>query len=84
MKKPIGAFDWINENTAAARATLIGKNRALIENHTGIIEFRDDIIRLSAKGGEVVITGAALEIAQAKMGMLEVRGNIAAINVPNG
>lgn len=78
----MGALEWTGELTGAARATIVGKNRALIENHLGIIELTATRLRLAARGGEIVIDGEQIEIEQARPKSLIVRGAISALTLP--
>lgn len=84
VKKSFRALEWPGETAGAARATIIGKNRALIENFDGIIEFTSETVRLSARGGEIVVNGENIEIEQARARSLIVRGRIGGVTLPKG
>ncbi len=44
------------------RITLIGNIQLYLENYAGIIEYNQEILRLSIRGGEIVIRGDDLII----------------------
>lgn len=61
------------------RITLIGGLQAVVENHTGIIEFTDIRIRLAHQSGEIHILGSRLMIKIIQPGEIVVEGTIEAI-----
>lgn len=46
----------------AAILTLTGQNEAFIENHRGIIEYTDKLLKLQTKNCKILITGTNLTI----------------------
>jgi len=80
----IPAISWIESAAALPRATLEGRSRALIENHTGIVEFSCERLRLSSRLGEISVTGAELELARVCPGSLMVLGRIDGVTMPEG
>lgn len=77
-------MNWPGDMINAPRATLAGSNRALIENHTGIIEFSDQRVRLCAPGGEIIVEGSGLVLEQVSPSSLMVVGRICAVTMPEG
>jgi len=77
------ALTWV-DSADLPRATLDGHSRALIENHTGIIEFTCEKLRLSSKLGEISVAGFGLCLAQVRQGCLIVRGRIDSVSMPDG
>lgn len=55
---------------------LHGKRSACIENHCGIIEYTDSLVRIAVKRGNVAVIGSRLEIARMTKRIVEIRGNI--------
>lgn len=44
------------------KLTIVGKNEVTILNHKGIIEYKEEVIRVNTKSGIFKISGEALEI----------------------
>lgn len=80
----IPALSWLDSACGLPRATLDGSNRALIENHTGIIEYSCDKLRLSSKLGEITVTGRDLSLAQVRCDSIVATGQIDSIIMPGG
>lgn len=80
----IPALRWAEAAGALPRATLEGRRRALIENHTAIIEFSAVKVRLASRLGEISITGAGLCLTQVRESCLIVEGRIFGIVMPEG
>ena len=77
------ALEWLWTAAGnAARATLTGNRRALIENHTGILEFSPERIRLAAPNGEITVVGEAMQLAEVRPRALIVEGRIDAVELP--
>ncbi len=53
-----------------------GKREIEVEGCDGILEYRDDIIVLSAGGDRFTVRGDSLELSDFRSGVLLVRGNI--------
>jgi sporulation protein YqfC len=71
------ALEWLSDATGLQyRITLLGNTRALVENHAGILEFTDAVIRLKARGGTVAFEGAELLLSEVRPGALSIRGAI--------
>jgi sporulation protein YqfC len=44
------------------KVTMIGRNELLLENHRGIIEYRNDLLRINLSRGFLEIQGSNIEI----------------------
>ena len=80
----IPALSWLESAGGLPRATLDGRNRALIENHTGIIEFSTEKLRLASKLGEITVSGAELNLSQVRRDSLIAEGRIDSVIMPDG
>lgn len=58
------------------RFVLEGGHTLRCENHKGIVEYTQTLLRLRVEGGEVRVEGEALVLDECGCGLLEVRGNI--------
>ena len=82
-RRRIPALEWLDEVSGVpARATLIGNRRVLIENHTGILEFTSERVRLSSKRGEIAVSGTELTLSEVRPHSLIVLGRIDAVEIP--
>lgn len=84
LRRPLPQVQWPGETFTAPRATLVGSGRVLVENHLGITEFTQERVRLSARGGEIIVEGSGLSLAQARGRTLVVEGCISAVTMPEG
>ncbi len=66
------AIDWPNLSLSANR-------HLLLQNHRGVIEYAQDLIRINTKLGEIKITGQKLTIIFAGKDELEIGGVICQI-----
>lgn len=79
------ALEWVEEASGRQpRLLLAGGCRAMIENLTGIIEFREDCIRLMTRSGQLTLIGEGLLLTQVRPDALTVRGRIRSIELPCG
>ena len=77
------ALEWLQDMSgAAARATVTGSRRALIENHTGILEFTEQCVRLNSRRGEITVRGEELSLAEVRPRSLIVLGRIDSVELP--
>jgi sporulation protein YqfC len=77
------AMEWLEEAAGALpRLMLAGGRRAMIENHTGILEFTPSCVRLMTRQGVLAIHGEALLLTQIRPDALTVRGEIQSIELP--
>ena len=83
VRRDLPAMEWLEDISGkCARATVIGNRRLLIENHTGIIEFSSECIRLNSGGGPLLITGQSLVLCNVRQGALIVQGEIHRVELP--
>ena len=80
----IPALAWVDYAAALPRATLDGRSRALIENHTGIIEYTAEKLRLDSRLGEIVVAGSNISLSQVRKGSMIVTGHIDSVSMPDG
>lgn len=78
-----GALLWPRDLLGrCARVTVVGSERALVENHTGLIELTETRIRLGTGCGPITVTGEALTLCEARPRAMIVQGRIASIELP--
>ena len=83
-KRHAPALEWLKDAAdGAPRATLVGRDWALVESHTGILEFTPECVRLEARGGEIAVRGAELQLEEVRADALIVRGRIDALLRPS-
>lgn len=57
-------------------------NRSIrVENHRGILEYNDEMIKISVKHGAVMIFGAELQILCMSEKSIEIRGRIRSVEL---
>ena len=61
------------------RVEILGDSRVIVENHCGIQEYDDSILRVKCRGCEVRILGADLELTALSMDELAVIGVISSV-----
>ncbi|MCX7781088.1 MAG: sporulation protein YqfC [Negativicutes bacterium] len=61
------------------RITMLGNKQVLVENHKGIIEYHESLVRIKLSQGELIITGADLMLGNLQVEQIMVEGVIAAI-----
>jgi len=64
------------------RITLVGNIQLYVENHYGIIEYSQGVIRISSSRGEIVITGSELLIETILAEEISIVGKIEEIKFP--
>jgi sporulation protein YqfC len=85
LRPTFPAIEWLEEAAGALpRLMLAGGRRAMIENHTGILEFSPSCVRLMTRQGVLMIRGEALLLTQIRPDALTVRGEIRSIELPGG
>lgn len=60
--------------------SIVGKNEVLIENHRGILEYNNELIRISTKLGQVRLVGRELNILQYTNDEMKIEGLISEID----
>lgn len=63
----------------AAIVTLTGQNEAYIENHRGIIEYTDKLLKIQTKTCKILITGTALTIKYYTNEEIKLNGQISEV-----
>ncbi len=61
------------------RVTLIGNLQLYIQNHRGIVEYTDEVIKISINGGELIIKGDNLVIKNVFSDEIFIEGNILSV-----
>ena len=80
---PPNALVWSRDLTGhCARATVIGSDRLLVENHTGILEVSDSRVRLNTGCGPMLVTGRDLTLQDARRGAVIIRGALQQVELP--
>ena len=60
---------------------IVGQRRVLIENHKGVIEYSDCVVRVKMKYGAVCVTGGHLELSRMTKGQLIISGSIESVKL---
>ena len=76
--------DTVSEKISVPQETLAliplvqlrGKRSVCIENHCGILEYTDSLVKVQVKRGNIAIIGCRLEIARMTKRIVEIRGSI--------
>ncbi len=83
LRPAFPALEWLDEASGQLpRILLAGGRRAMIENHTGVLEFTEHSIRLMTRQGILTINGHNLLLSEVRPDALTVRGDIAEIQLP--
>ena len=61
------------------RITMLGNKQVLVENHKGIIEYNETIVRINLSQGELVICGSDLMLGNLQVEQILVEGTVAEI-----
>ena len=64
------------------RYMLVGNSSLLIENHEGILEYHETLIRVATKDGTVSVVGQGLELEQLSTEEIMISGHINALKWP--
>jgi len=79
----VSALEWLSDVSGrAARITAVGSRRILIENHTGILDFTDETVRLSTAVGPLCVHGRNLTLCEVRENALIVHGCIRQVDLP--
>ncbi|MBS4022760.1 MAG: sporulation protein YqfC [Dethiobacter sp.] len=62
------------------RLTVIGNMQCYLENHRGVIEYTDELVRVAVNGGEISIRGLGLVIRYLANDEIAVDGDITVVN----
>lgn len=83
IRQGFPALEWLEEASGSQpRVMLAGGRRAMIENHTGIVEFDEERVRLQTRQGILTLNGRGLMLAEVRPDALTVRGEIFTIELP--
>lgn len=83
LRQGFPALEWLEEASGSQpRVMLAGGRRAMIENHTGILEFDEGRVRLMTRQGVLTLTGQGLMLAEVRPDALTVRGLIFTVELP--
>ncbi len=66
------------------RVEIIGNSRVVVENHRGIQEYDDSVLRVKCNGCEVRITGDGLALTALSLDELAVTGTIVSVEYTSG
>ena len=84
-RRSLPALEWVEDAAGqCARATAIGSRSLLVENHTGLLGFAPDCVRLNTAKGVLCVRGSGLFLADMRPGALIVRGSISRVELPCG
>lgn len=59
--------------------SMVGNDELVIENHRGILEYNDQLIRIHTKKGQIKINGKTLHISHYTSEEMKVKGYISGI-----
>jgi sporulation protein YqfC len=63
---------------------IIGNRQVLIENHNGVSEYGESLIRVKVKFGTICVSGCNLELARMTKGPLIISGLIESVKLNGG
>ncbi|MBR1821700.1 MAG: YabP/YqfC family sporulation protein [Clostridia bacterium] len=82
-RRSLPALEWVEDAAGqCARATVVGSRSLLVENHTGILSFSDERVRLNTARGPLCVSGSDLTLRDVRPGALIVRGSISRVELP--
>lgn len=71
-------LDLPAEAAGASKLTVIGGRQALVENHRGLLEYGEELIRVKLDAGELVLRGSELRLTVMTGKELLIRGRLLA------
>ncbi|MGE5584949.1 MAG: sporulation protein YqfC [Bacillota bacterium] len=63
------------------RLVLVGNVQLVVENHQGILEYRQQVVRLATSRGEIAVEGKGLSIARITRAEVTIEGHIQRISL---
>lgn len=83
MKKHFAERIGVPEETVSdVPLTQIRARRSVcVENHRGILEYTDVLVKIAVRRGAVTVHGADLAVARMTRRLIEIRGNIRAVEL---
>lgn len=83
VRQGFPALEWLEEASGSQpRVMLAGGRRAMIENHTGLLEFDEERVRLMTRQGVLTLKGRRLLLSQVRPDALTVCGQIESVELP--
>lgn len=79
--KPKRAFIEVPLSPQTARATLVGRGKLYVENHSGLLEVAPHRVRVRTGYGELLITGTGLGIDTDGAGMICITGALSTVAI---
>ena len=77
------ALEWLCDLSGkSARITSMGRRCLLVENHCGILEYREDRIRLATRCGCLEIEGSCLSLGEVRRDAMMICGSIRNVKLP--
>lgn len=73
------AFEQLKEGLRGPQVELLGRHLATIENHCGIVEYDETVLRVKCRRCEVRIEGEGLHLTALTLGELAVEGDIRSV-----
>lgn len=61
------------------RVTMVGRGELLVENHSGIIEYTSELLRVKVSDGELSVSGTGLSLAVIEKEQVRVAGTVSAV-----
>lgn len=61
------------------RVTMVGRGELLVENHSGIIEYTGELLRVKVSDGELCVSGTGLSLAVIEKEQVRVAGTVSAV-----
>lgn len=84
-KRSAPALDWLCDLSGrTARVTSMGNRKLLVENHRGVLEFREDCVILATGCGELLVEGEGLYLAELRRDALVISGDVRRVVFPCG
>lgn len=75
-RRLLSALDLPEEAAGTPKLTALGREHVLIENHTGVYQYRSEEICLYTKAGMLYVTGAGLTIEEITPERLYISGRV--------
>ena len=78
-RRLLSALDLPEEAAGTPKLTVLGREHALVENHTGIYQYREKEICLYTKAGMLYVTGEDLTLREITPERLYISGWVAGL-----
>ena len=83
-RRILSALDLPEEAAGTPKLTVLGREHALVENHTGIYQYRGQEICLYTKVGMLYVTGEELTLRELTPERLYISGRVEGLRYENG